>query len=1085
MEAREWTAIVLTVQDQATAQAFLKELESRQNKGYISKSTLLLCVEDPHCKVGSGGATLNALLVVAEHLSAQSGHTGTHFPFSACQRGFTALPIEVCQSGFDSSNQCEITCIFDLYLSIIMPKLAHDAPDGLWICSTDRVLYLPDQINICWNDAADVRVFTVLKNPEDVALSNGACKVSESGDVQDIIYNGSQKDVEACILSEGKVPTLFGVVFMTTTVAEALLALHVQAPLEACTYMGVDSAVKPVKNLSLFYDMLLAMATGVQEGDFVAGRRSGEFSTRPLQLDGFDKQNRKMARQLLWDTLQGYSMKAVNIKEGDFHYMYSCARDLHNIMVNTNYCQASIGKRVVPKRHLNAVVHDGIAESNTTIINSIVKQAQLGEGTVVCHSHIHERVSIGERSLILNLVPGDLQLSTAGKKIDKELVIQGLTIRLPSGRSHSVTGTQRVLIILGLHDNLTMDVNDQRSTFCNASWDSFFNRTGIMAQELWSTNTGGRKNLMNARLFPIFSPGDSLDFLDLLWLQGSDSDPTRLLKWRNSWRLSMADIVNIYDVESELSARRNLLYSIGKKLTKEALIGGHDRCLLPFFRYCILEGYFEEILSVLDNVASQNKENQRAVLSRTFACIADIIGDKAQNKGGLRSGPASNLSWQKGFELLEQDKIADAVSFFAKERQSWLSRPDLLVRAARHYEGAFQVQVRKAVGTARQFIQLKSCQPVPIGKSVIAEAPARVDIAGTWSDTPPICYEHGGSVITAGVKIDSKKPIGCRVKRLAEPYIVLVLGKGDSNLRLECRELEEMANYRQVNSPGTLLKAAFFCAGILTHNSNSSLESHLKENYGGGFELQTWSDLPHGSGLGTSSILAGTIMAALWRSIGKEPDVDSVIHAVLDLEQLMTTGGGWQDNVGGLAPGIKEGSSKRGLPLKVTATPLSMPQGFLEHFEKHLILIFSGKTRLARNMLQDVLRNWNARFPAIVNTADQLVENAKNCIQAFEKGDLEGIGETMNVCWRHKKLMAHGCEPKICKIIMDAISPLAYGQCLAGAGGGGFLYVITKNANAAKELSSKLAELGDIGRKTSVHSVEIDKQGLTVKVEDN
>ena len=53
----------------------LIELEFRQEKGYISKSTLLLCVEDPHCKVGSGGATLNALLIVAEHLSALSGHT--------------------------------------------------------------------------------------------------------------------------------------------------------------------------------------------------------------------------------------------------------------------------------------------------------------------------------------------------------------------------------------------------------------------------------------------------------------------------------------------------------------------------------------------------------------------------------------------------------------------------------------------------------------------------------------------------------------------------------------------------------------------------------------------------------------------------------------------------------------------------------------------------------------------------------------------------------------------------------------------------------------------------------------------------
>ena len=54
---------------------FVLELEIRQKKGFISESTLLLSVEDPRCKVGSGGATLNALLVVAEHLSALSGYT--------------------------------------------------------------------------------------------------------------------------------------------------------------------------------------------------------------------------------------------------------------------------------------------------------------------------------------------------------------------------------------------------------------------------------------------------------------------------------------------------------------------------------------------------------------------------------------------------------------------------------------------------------------------------------------------------------------------------------------------------------------------------------------------------------------------------------------------------------------------------------------------------------------------------------------------------------------------------------------------------------------------------------------------------
>ena len=49
------------------------ELELHQSKGLISKDTLVLALEDPRGDVGSGGATLNALLVVTEHLSAKAG----------------------------------------------------------------------------------------------------------------------------------------------------------------------------------------------------------------------------------------------------------------------------------------------------------------------------------------------------------------------------------------------------------------------------------------------------------------------------------------------------------------------------------------------------------------------------------------------------------------------------------------------------------------------------------------------------------------------------------------------------------------------------------------------------------------------------------------------------------------------------------------------------------------------------------------------------------------------------------------------------------------------------------------------------
>ena len=80
--------------------------------------------------------------------------------------------------------------------------------------------------------------------------------------------------------------------------------------------------------------------------------------------------------------------------------------------------------------------------------------------------------------------------------------------------------------------------------------------------------------------------------------------------------------------------------------------------------------------------------------------------------------------------------------------------------------------------------------------------------------------------------------------------------------------------------PGALLKAAFVCAEIVQYPSSLSLEQQMKVRYGGGFELHTWSNLPHGSGLGTSSILAGAVMAAVWKASGRYFDIHSLNHAV-------------------------------------------------------------------------------------------------------------------------------------------------------------------------------------------------------------
>lgn len=164
---------------------------------------------------------------------------------------------------------------------------------------------------------------------------------------------------------------------------------------------------------------------------------------------------------------------------------------------------------------------------------------------------------------------------------------------------------------------------------------------------------------------------------------------------------------------------------------------------------------------------------------------------------------------------------------------------------------------------------------------------------------------------------------------------------------------------------GALLKAAFICAGIVHIGSKLSLREQLLQTFGGGFELHAWSELPHGSGLGeqflspccpslasptpglpsdpfpnfcpvegaggagwgragpfhvwclprhpagTSSILAGAALAALQRAAGRVVGTEALIHAVLHLEQVLTTGMGppWgRTEVTGISPKPSRGS---------------------------------------------------------------------------------------------------------------------------------------------------------------------------------
>ena len=83
------------------------------------------------------------------------------------------------------------------------------------------------------------------------------------------------------------------------------------------------------------------------------------------------------------------------------------------------------------------------------------------------------------------------------------------------------------------------------------------------------------------------------------------------------------------------------------------------------------------------------------------------------------------------------------------------------------------------------------------------------------------------------------------------------------------------------------------------------------------------------------------------------------------------------------APGARHGSA-----LQVHARVLTPASGFVDVVNAHLLLVYTGKPRLARGLLQSVLRRWAARLPELVATTESLVAPAQAAAAAMEAGRL-------------------------------------------------------------------------------------------------
>ena len=477
----------------------------------------------------------------------------------------------------------------------------------------------------------------------------------------------------------------------------------------------------------------------------------------------------------------------------------------------------------------------------------------------------------------------------------------------------------------------------------------------------------------------------------------------------------------------------------------------------------------EKRFPVLDSLDQLVNLDGLERLATTFLSAEDISNVAnlrrlfAQRKAfRSKNWPALARNWQHS--VFYQLDLDDAAREF---HEMQLPQPEPLSADAplmtRIHDAMFRGDSDGAFSLLREgVLQSSNLSPLTPHLSIYADqivwgrSPVRIDLAGGWTDTPPYCLMEGGSVVNIAIELNGQPPLQAYVKPCREPHIVL------RSIDLGAIEVvdtyEQLAAYNKVGSPFSIPKAALVLAGFqpgFSQETYPSLRAQL-ESFGCGIELTLLSAIPAGSGLGTSSILASTVLGAVNDFCSLSWDKNEIGRRTLVLEQLLTTGGGWQDQFGGVLGGVKLLDTQRGfdqnprvrwLPDDVFTQP--------EYAQCHL-LYYTGITRTAKKILAEIVRRMFVNHHQQLLQLREMKAHAVDMYEAIQRQDFQETGLLIRKTWHQNQRIDSGTNPDSVRKITDLVDDLCLGYKLPGAGGGGYLYMVAKDPEAAVRIKQLL-----------------------------
>lgn len=467
----------------------------------------------------------------------------------------------------------------------------------------------------------------------------------------------------------------------------------------------------------------------------------------------------------------------------------------------------------------------------------------------------------------------------------------------------------------------------------------------------------------------------------------------------------------------------------------------------------------------------------------------DLESWRKENRKSLCSGfhdadASAIIAWNKRMqELVQMDEIAKDIRQgkpvrevtdlepLTKIQREWmekrLNRADFSEAVRLNYyvgsalgsregdkyiEDSFRTISEQILASAMKNLQYnENCRIVCEEHTV--KLPLRVNWGGGWSDTPPICCETGGTVLNAAISLNGELPVEVTLVKIPEKKIVF--DSRDMDVHGEFDTIEPLQRTGDPYDSFALQKACLLACGILPAQGGD-----LSESLGGGFEMHSEvTNVPKGSGLGTSSILSAACVKAVFEFMGISYSEADLYAHVLVMEQIMSTGGGWQDQVGGVTNGIKYITSTPGLNQQIKVQHIELKPETRQELNERFCLIYTGQRRLARNLLRDVVGRYVGNEPDSLFALNEIQKVAALMRFELERGNIDEFARLLNYHWELSQKVDAGSTNTLIDQIFLSIEDLIDAKMVCGAGGGGFLQVILKKGVSGNQVHSRLKEV--------------------------